>query len=68
MRYKLMKKHEKIQPSGEPMIISLEAARQTNARPDDDPPDPSDGNDTKPDEAFWAGRNNAMRRSARWVA
>ena len=50
------------------MIISLEAYRQANARPDDNPPEPTDGNDPKTDEAFWAGRNLAMRRSARWAA
>ena len=41
---------------------------QLNALPDDKPPEPTDGNDPKTDEAFWAGRNLAMRRSARWAA
>ncbi len=52
----------------EPSIISLEASRQANSMPDDHPPEPSGGDDPKADEAYWAGRNFAMRRSARWAA
>ena len=63
-----MKNHEDPQPHDEPVIISLEAFRQADARPDDNPPEPTDGNDPKADDAFWAGRNLAMRRSARWAA
>ena len=56
------------QPNDEPVIISLEAVRQALARPDDKPPEPTHDNDPKADDAFWAGRNHAMRRSARWAA
>ena len=64
-----MKKHEDPQPHDEPVILSLEAYRQAQARdPTTNPPDPADANDPKADEAFWAGRNFAMRRSARWAA
>jgi len=52
----------------EPVILSLESYRQNGARPDDNPPEPSDGGDPETDEAYWAGRNHAMRRSARWAA
>lgn len=60
--------NEDLQTDDEPVIISLEAYRQANALPDDNPPEPTDGNDPKANEAFWAGRNHAMRRSARWAA
>jgi hypothetical protein len=63
-----MQDHEDPQSHDEPLILSLEAARQAAARPDDNPPEPTDGNDPKADEIFWAGRNFAMRRSARWAA
>ena len=68
MRNRPMKKRDQLPSHDEPVIISFESVRQANARPDDDPPDPSDGHDPTTDESFWAGRNNAMRRSARWVA
>ncbi len=69
-----MKKDEDPQPQDEcqdesqdePIIISLEAARK-DGQPTD-PPDPSDSADPKVEENFWAGRNHAMRRSARWAA
>jgi hypothetical protein len=51
----------------EPVILSLEDFRRANALPDETPPDPSD-NKEQAKEAFWAGRNHAMRRSARWAA
>jgi hypothetical protein len=59
------------QDHDEPVILSLEAHR--NSLPDDKPPEPTDGKDAegkdpKADEADWAGRNHAMRRSARWAA
>jgi len=63
-----MKDHEDPQSHDEPVIISLEAFRKAQARPDDNPPEPSDDHDPKADEAYWAGRNLAMRRSARWAA
>jgi hypothetical protein len=68
MRKKNLRKHEEPQLPGEPVIISLDSVRQANARPDDHPPEPTNGNDHKGGESFWAGRNLAMRRSARWVA
>ena len=54
--------------SDEPIIISLEAYREANPHPEDSPPSPSDEPDPKAEEAYWAGRNHAMRRSARWAA
>ena len=50
--------------SDEPIIISLEAYREANSRPEDRPPPPVDQRDPKAEEAYWAGRNHAMRRSA----
>ena len=40
---KLMKNYEDPQSHGEPMILSLETSRQAEARPDDNPPEPTDG-------------------------
>lgn len=69
MRVKLMKKHEYPQPHDEPVILSMEAACQIiEEQPDDDPPKLADSIDSKTNETFWAGRNLAMRRSARWAA
>ena len=63
-----MKDEKEPQTHDEPVIISLEAYRQANGLPDDTPPEPTDGNDPKTDDAYWAGRTLAMRRSARWAA
>ena len=63
-----MKNYEDPQNQDEPVIIALEVARQAEAKPDDNPPEPIDGRKPKADDAFWAGRNHAMRRSARWAA
>ncbi len=63
-----MKKQQTPEPNNEPVIVSLEAAREALLRPDDHPPEPTNDDDPKPDEAYWAGRNHAMRRSARWAA
>ncbi len=52
----------------EPVIISLQEFRDAQAVPDDIPPEPTGGNDPKAVEVYWAGRNLAMRRSARWAA
>ncbi len=52
----------------EPAVISLEEYRRTHVLPDDKPPAPTDDGNPKTDEAFWAGRSLAMRRSARWAA
>ena len=61
--------YEEPESEDEPIILSLEAFRQANSRPDDQPPQPTDDRDQEPkDEAYWAGRNHAMRRSARWAA
>ncbi len=68
MHAKVMKNHKDPQLHDEPVILSLEALRQADLRPDDKPPEPTDDSDPKADEAFWAGRNLAMRRSARWAA
>jgi hypothetical protein len=63
-----MKDHEPSQTHDEPVIISLEAYRQAHALPDDTPPEPTDDKDPKVNDAYWAGRSLAMRRSARWAA
>ncbi len=63
-----MKDHKDPLPQDEPVIISLEAFRQAQTRPDDNPPEPTADDDPKADDAYWAGRNLAMRRSARWAA
>ena len=63
-----MKKHKDHPSLEEPVILSFEAVCQAAARPDDNPPEPTDDRDPKTDEAYWAGRNLAMRRSARWAA
>ncbi len=52
----------------EHVIISLKDYREANARPDDTPPEPTGGDDSDANDVFWAGRNLAMRRSARWAA
>ena len=62
-----MKDHQDHQSPDEPAVISLEEYRRTHALPDDKPP-ATDGTDPKTDEAYWAGRSLAMRRSARWAA
>ncbi len=63
-----MKILEDSHPNDEPVIISLEAYRHSNATADDNPPEPPNDNDPEADKVFWAGRNHAMRRSARWAA
>jgi hypothetical protein len=63
-----MNNSDEPKPEEEPVILSLEAHRQGESLPDDTPPEPTDGQDPKADEAYWAGRNLAMRRSARWAA
>jgi hypothetical protein len=67
-----MSNHEEPQDQAqdEPVILSLDAHREANTLPDDKPPEPTSGQeqDPKADEAYWAGRNHAMRRSARWAA
>jgi hypothetical protein len=65
---RIMKDHDVPSPADEPVVISLEEYRQAQTRPDDKPPAPTDGNDPKTDDAYWAGRTLAMRRSARWAA
>jgi hypothetical protein len=67
-RENLMKKHDTPQTHSKASIISIEAKRDENNLPDDNPPEPTDGNDPKTKESFWAGRTLAMRRSARWAA
>ena len=64
-----MRKKEEPRADDQPVILSMEAYRQANPRPDDKPPEPTDGQDPKADEAYWAGRNHAMQESfARWAA
>jgi hypothetical protein len=60
--------YEEPESDDEPIILSLEAFREASSRPDDQPPQPTDDGEPKGDEAYWAGRNHAMRRSARWAA
>jgi len=65
-------KNQDPQPHDEAVTISLEDFRRNQTLPDDKPPEPSKDSDDpqvdKTDEAFWAGRTLAMRRSARWAA
>ena len=68
MRKKLMENHADPELRDEPTILSMDGAVQANTRPDDNPPAPTNGNGPKAEEGFWAGRNLAMRRSARWAA
>ena len=63
-----MKIHEESLPEDDPVILSLEAYRKEKSLPDDRPPEPTNGKDSKADEADWDGRSFAMRRSARWAA
>ncbi len=55
----------------EPVILSFEAFKkgdvQPGNHPDDQPPQTTDEGQPQGDD-FWAGRNLAMRRSARWAA
>jgi hypothetical protein len=68
LREKIMNDNENPEILDEHVIISLKDYREANALPDDTPPEPTDGNDPKASEVYWAGRNLAMRRSARWAA
>jgi hypothetical protein len=64
-----MDNHEEPLYDDEPVILSLEAYRRAMASPDDQPPQPTnDRDDPRAHEAYWSGRNHAMRRSARWAA
>jgi hypothetical protein len=68
MREQSMTDNERAQPTDDPVIISLEEYRRTLTLPDDKPPEPTKDNDPKTNDAYWAGRSLAMRRSARWAA
>jgi len=68
MRKNVMENHEDHLSCDEPSILSLEAGQQANTMPDDHPPEPPGDDHPTVDEAYWAGRNFAMRRSARWAA
>jgi len=54
----------------EPVILSFEAARRADLPPANDrkQADDSEPVDREQIESFWAGRNHAMRRSARDAA
>ena len=62
-----MKVYEEPDDCDEPVILSLEDFRRANTQPDDHPTNPNDDK-SKDQENYWAGRNHAMRRSARWAA
>ena len=51
-----------ILPLDGPIVLSLDAFRREQTPPDDEPPGPSGDR-----EAYWAGRNHAIRFSARWA-
>jgi hypothetical protein len=63
-----MKDHESPQPHDAPATISLEEYRLAQGLPDDKPPEPTKDNGPQTDDAHWANRTLAMRRSARWAA
>jgi hypothetical protein len=63
-----MKNQDQPMSEDEPVILSIEAFRQAKGLPDDKPPEPTNDKDLKANEAYWAGRTLAMRRSARWAA
>jgi hypothetical protein len=61
---------KKIEILDEPVILPMWAHQQLDPPPppDNHEPDwPKNENDFR-SETFWAGRNHAMRRSARWAA
>ncbi len=68
LREKIVNDQEDSEPLHEQEIISLQDYREAHPVPDDMPPNPTGGDDPKALEIFWAGRNLAMRRSARWAA
>jgi hypothetical protein len=60
------KQHEMID---EPVILSIEAYRRSDPPSGHDPRPERSDRDVEPRiESYWAGRNLAMRRSARWAA
>lgn len=52
----------------EPTILPFRAYQRQDPPPDDDQPDNPDKDRHSRIEMFWAGRNHAMRHSARWAA
>ena len=55
-------------PAGEPVILPLRAEDHRDPPEPDPKPDASDEKNDAQTEEFWAGRNPAMRRSARIAA
>ena len=52
----------------EPVILPLHADGSPQPPPGDDREPDSEDEEQPHVESFWAGRNHAMRRSARWAA
>jgi hypothetical protein len=63
-----MKDHKDQKPDDEPVILSFEVHQEAVEHAQEAPPETADESDPETVEAFWAGRNLAMRRSARWAA
>ncbi len=59
---------DSLDPAGEPVILPLHADDHRDPPEPDPKPDISDEKTKAQMEAFWAGRNPAMRRSARIAA
>jgi hypothetical protein len=53
---------------GERLRVLADNYGRSDGGPSDGGPDRPDGDDTDRIEAFWAGRNSAMRRSGRSAA
>jgi hypothetical protein len=52
----------------EPVILPFVVQQESDPPPDRDTPDEPDREDDFRKESYWAGRNHAMRRSARVAA
>ncbi len=61
-------KNDDLELIEEPEILPLWLYRRPDPHDDDHQPEGPDYGRSTRDEAFWAGRNHAMRRSARWAA
>ena len=59
---------ENAKPVDEPTILSIERYLNLDPPGRDPRPERSEHEDGPHSEKYWAGRNLAMRRSARWAA
>jgi hypothetical protein len=62
-----MTKNDDLELDQEPDILPIWDFARPDP-PDDHQPQGPDRDEETQNEAFWAGRNHAMRRSARWAA